>query len=254
MERKMTFDGVVENYDRYRPSYPSEMLKDITDFSKNSLNNILEIGAGTGQATRLFLNTKANITAVDIGENMARFLLKKFGDFPNIKCVCSSFEEYESGGTEFDLIYSATAFHWLDEKTALPKIKNMLKDNGVIALFWNHPFVGRVENAVHSEIRKVYAKYRPDDKPPKEFSESDTEKYVRLLNEFGFKDVTVKLYYRERRFTAEEYVCLLNTYSDHRLLSTDIKAEFESEIYNAIKNNGNEITVYDTIDLYLARK
>jgi len=92
MEKKLTFDGVVENYDRYRPSYPSQMLKDITDFSKNPLNNILEIGAGTGQATRLFLNTKANITAVDIGENMVRFLSKKVGDFPNIKCVCSSFE------------------------------------------------------------------------------------------------------------------------------------------------------------------
>lgn len=249
----MTFNDDVKNYDRYRPDYPKELFDDIIKYSNKSLKNVFEIGAGTGQATKHFAKLKSNITAIDIGENMVNYLSEKFKNCSDIKCICSSFENYKCENKIFDLVYCATAFHWLDEKSALPKIKSILKDNGIIALFWNHPFVGRRNNIVHDEIRKVYAKYRPNDETPKEFSAEDTEKYVHLLNEFGFKDIAVKLYYRQRHFTAQEYVFLLNTYSDHRLLAPEIKANFESEIYKAILDNGNEITVYDTIDLYLGK-
>lgn len=254
LEKKMTFNDDAKNYEAYRPGYPHELFLDIIDYSKNPIDNALEIGAGTGQATQYFANTKINITAIDIGENMVNDLSDKFKDRSNVNCICSSFEDYKDGGKKFDLVYSATAFHWIDAEYGLTKIKSFLNENGVIALFWNHPFVGRSNDKVHCEIRKVYDKYRPTDKSPKEFSAEDTEKYVNLLNEFGFKDVKAKLYHRERQFNADEYIGLLNTYSDHRLLPPDIKAEFEDDIYKAIKNNGNEIIVYDTIDLYLGRK
>lgn len=253
MEKKMTFNDDVCNYDRYRPNYPNELFDDIIKYSAEPLKNIFEIGAGTGQATKFFVNLEADITAIDIGENMVDYLCEKFKRYSKIKCICTSFEQYERSGKKFDLVYCATAFHWLDEKTALTKIKGILKDEGIVALFWNHPFVGRRDNVVHEKIRKIYAKYRSSDKTPKEFCKKDTEKYARLLSENGFKDVTVKIYYSQRKFTAKEYVGLLNTYSDHRLLPPDIKADFEKEIYNAIRNNGNEITIYDTADLYLGR-
>lgn len=230
----MTFNDDVKNYDRYRPDYPSELFNDIIDYSSNKIEIALEIGAGTGQATNHFADLGINVTAVDIGENMVNYLSEKFKNYPNINCICSSFEDYKFNNNNFDLVYSATAFHWLDEKYALPKIKTILKDNGTIALFWNHPFVGRTDNIVHNEIRKVYDKYRPDDKTPKEFSSKDTEKYVNLLNEFDFKNVKAKLYHRERNFNADKYIGLLNTYSDHRLLPPDIKTAFENEIYQTI--------------------
>lgn len=253
MEKKMTFNDDVKNYEKYRPDYPCELFNDIIAYSKNPIENAFEIGAGTGQATQYFADTKINITAIDIGENMVNDLSDKFKDRLNVNCICSSFEDYKDGGEKFDLVYSATAFHWIDAAYGLTKIKSILNENGVIALFWNHPFVGRINNKVHCEIRKVYNKYRPNDKAPKEFSAEDTEKYASLLSEFDFNDVEVKLYYRERRFHADEYIGLLNTYSDHRLLPPDIKAEFEDEIYKVIMHNGDEIIVYDTIDLYLGR-
>lgn len=254
MDKKMTFNDDVKNYDKYRPNYPDELFNDIIRHLNNSLTNALEIGAGTGQATNYFANLGVDITAIDIGENMVDYLSNKFNNYPNVNCICTSFEDYKCGCNKYDLVYSATAFHWLDEKTALSKVKNILKDNGIIALFWNHPFVGRKDNIVHNEIRKVYDKYRPNDETPKEFSVEDTNKYKNLLKEFAFTNIAVKLYYRERRFTANEYVHLLNTYSDHRMLPFDIKDKFESELYSAIKHNGNEIIIYDTIDLYLGRK
>ena len=237
----MTFNDDVKNYDRYRPDYLCELFNDIIDYSSNKIENALEIGAGTGQATSHFADLGTNITAIDIGENMVSYLSEKFNNYPNANCICSSFEDYKCDSGKFDLVYSATAFHWLDENTALPKIKNILRNNGTIALFWNHPFVGRKDDIVHNEIRKVYDKYRPNDKTPKEFSAEDTEKYVNLLNEFDFKNVKAKLYNRERRFNADEYIGRLNTYSDHRLLPSDIKTAFLNEIYRVITDNGNKI-------------
>lgn len=253
MEKKMTFNDDVKTYEKYRSDYPSELFNDTINYSKDTIKNALEIGAGTGQATKHFANLGIDITAIDIGKNMVDYLSYKFKSCHNVKCICSSFEDYEND-IKFDLVFCATAFHWIDAEYGLSKINRILNDNGIIALFWNHPFVGRSDNLVHNEIRKVYDKYRPKDKTPKEFSIEDTDKYRNLLKEFGFTDVAVKLYHRERRFTADEYVCLLNTYSDHKLLPCDIKYKFEREIYSAIKHNGNEIIIYDTIDLYLGRK
>ena len=254
MEKKMTFNDDAENYDKYRPGYPDELFDDIMHYFGNSVYKAMEIGAGSGQATQWFAGQGIYTIAMDIGKNMVNFLSVKFQNYSNIKCVCSSFEDYKTDGERFDLVYSATAFHWLDCGQALPKIKSILNSNGIIALFWNHPFVGRKNDTVHNAIRKIYDKYRPDDKTPQEFSDRDTDKYKSLLSDSGFKDVKAKLYCRERTLTADEYICLLNTYSDHRILPVEIKTDFENEIYNAIKNNGNEIRVYDTIDLYLGRK
>ena len=57
-----------------------------------------------------------------------------------------------------------------------------------------------------------------------------------------------------RTFTAEEYVTLLNTYSDHTVLPEDVKKEFFGKIKETINDYGGRITIYDTIDLQLARK
>lgn len=255
MELRRSFNEDEVNYDKYRPEYPNELFEDIISYSKiKSGSNLIEIGIGTGQATLPFIQLGCNIDGIELGDKLSSFVEKKYIGYSNFKVINADFMLYPIKENFYDLIYCATAFHWLDEKYALSKIKNILKDNGTIVLFWNHPFVGRKDDIVHNEIRKVYDKYRPNDKTPKEFSIEDTDKYRNLFKEFGFTDVAVKLYYRERRFTADEYVCLLNTYSDHRMLPCDIKDKFESEIYSAINLNGNEIIIYDTIDLYLGRK
>ena len=74
------------------------------------------------------------------------------------------------------------------------------------------------------------------------------------LKKYGFKDVELKLYHKTRIFNAYDYISLLNTYSDHRTMNLAIKARFEEEIKEAILEHNNLLKVYDTIELYLARK
>ena len=75
-----------------------------------------------------------------------------------------------------------------------------------------------------------------------------------LAGKYGFTDIQYKLFYRTRTFSAKEYIMLLGTYSDHIAIEEKIRAEFFSKIEDAINRYGGELTIYDTIDLQLARK
>lgn len=102
----------------------------------------------------------------------------------------------------------------------------MLKSGGVFARFANHPYCDKRNPALTEEIEKLY----------------------------GFHDIRYALFYRTRTFSAKEYPTLLGTYSDHIAIEEPVRMEFFSKIEEVINRHGGEITVYDTIDLQLARK
>ena len=66
---KDTFNNVVTMYDAARPTYPIELLNDVKEFAEKTLfNDGLEIGAGTGQATDLFINSIKTLDIVEVGD------------------------------------------------------------------------------------------------------------------------------------------------------------------------------------------
>lgn len=85
----------------------------------------------------------------------------------------------------------------------------------------------------------------------RKFDKSDCQKRINELERFEF---TSKLYHRKRTLKSNEYISLLNTYSDNRVLPVEVKNNFEIDMKNAIDEVGGKINIYDTIDLYLARK
>lgn len=255
MDLRLKFNEDAYNYDKFRPSYPEELFSDIINYSDISLNSeALEIGAGTGQATVPVLESGCDVTAVELGENLTRFIRNKLRSYKNFNVINADFMEYPIKAEVFNLVYCATAFHWLPQKEAFIKIKNILQHRGTIALFWNHPFPNREDDISNIASRKVYDKYRPTNKKMAEFSENDCQNYISALKAFGFKDINCKLYHRKRTLTTDEYISLLNTYSDHRALPVEIKSSFEADMRIAINGAGGKINIYDTIDLYLARK
>ncbi len=167
MDLRKAFDEDAANYDRFRPRYCPQLFADIIAFcGLNESKRALEIGIGASQATQPFLETGALITAVELGENLAAYSRQKFLDYPNIKIVNGCFEDYEDG-QRYDLIYSATAFHWIDPEIGYPKARRLLRKGGSLALFWNRPFAAMEDNPMHVEMQNVYSKYRPGSAKPK---------------------------------------------------------------------------------------
>ena len=94
----------------------------------------------------------------------------------------------------------------------------------------------------------------PGSSSPDKYREEDAWRLAETARKYGFDDISCRLYHRTRVFTAEEYTALLGTYSDHIAIEEQKRRKFFSEIEQAIQHSGGQITLFDTIDLELARK
>lgn len=254
-----TFDTVADTYEKLRPGYVDELYQNIFEYKPiNNTSRIVEVGIGGGQATLPFLQTGCKLTAVDYGENFCEICREKFKDYPNFSAISGKFEDIEFNG-EYDLIYSASAFHWVPEEIGYKKVYDMLKSGGVFVRFANHPYRDKGKPELSEKIDRIYADYyykyyNKEPETPVEYNEEQAHNRALIAEKYGFTDIQYKLFYRIRTFSAKEYIKLLGTYSDHIAIEENIRKEFFSKIEKAINRYDGEITIYDTIDLQLARK
>src|SRR5467141_3553415 len=113
------FNEVPELYDRVRPTYPDELFADlaaITGMDRRS--SVLEVGCGTGQATRSLAALRYSVTAIEPGAGMAALARQRLASFGNVEVETSTFEEWDDGGRRFDVLVSASAWHWVDPSLA----------------------------------------------------------------------------------------------------------------------------------------
>lgn len=250
-----TFNTVVEQYDRMRPTYVEALYDDVWNYGGFGENiTAVEVGIGTGQATRPVLNRGAAVIAVELGGDLAVFCEKKFADNPRLKVVNLPFQNFDASEGSFDLIYSASAFHWIPEAIGYTKVFKMLRPGGVFARFANHPYKDKEKEALHEAMQVLYAKYMPRSKLSTEYSEEEAKARAEVGAKYGFADIQYRLYKRTRTFTAQQYTDLLGTYSDHIALGEEQRTEFFALIREEINRFGGTFTIYDTIDLELHRK
>ena len=99
------------------------------------------------------------ITAIEYGNNLADICREKFKDYNGFEVITSKFEDVELEDNAYDLIYSASAFHWIPEEIGYTKVFKALKPGGVFARFANHPFRCKNEPELASAIDASYKKY-----------------------------------------------------------------------------------------------
>ena len=250
-----TFDTVAQQYEKLRPEYVPGLYQDLFRYKQiDETSQAIEIGIGGGQATLPVLKTGCQVTAVESGKNFSELCREKFREFPGFSVVTSKFEDFPCESNSYDLIYSASAFHWVPEELGYRKVFDLLKSGGAFARFANHPYKDKGREQLHQAIQKIYAIYMPNSMEASEYDEKAAEERAEIAQKYGFTDICYKLYHRTRTFSAGEYTALLETYSDHRIIEEKTRRAFFAEIECTINRFGGQITIYDTIDLQLARK
>jgi len=125
-------------YHAARPAYPDwvyEVLCERCGLRPNTAT--FEIGAGTGIGTRRLVELGANpLMAIEPDDRLADFLCNTIRN-EALTVIRSTFEEAVLASAAFDLGFSATAFHWLDENAALMKVAALLRPGGWWAMVWN---------------------------------------------------------------------------------------------------------------------
>jgi SAM-dependent methyltransferase len=137
-EGRHAFASAAALYATARPGYPERVYEVLRDrCGLGPTTSVLEIGAGPGLATTRLLERAASVVAVEPNPALAEQLRARLGTAANLDIVVAAFEEADLPSASFDLVVSATAFHWLDPDVALPKIREVLRPGGRLALWWN---------------------------------------------------------------------------------------------------------------------
>ena len=258
MGNNHVFKDVISDYEIARPGYPIELFNDIMDFSIIKRDaKILEIGSGPGQATDYFVKNQYSITGLEIEEKQVQYLLKKYSGYHNFNSICSSFEEYDGLKETYDLIFSATAFHWIRPEVGYLKAYNLLKKGGVIAVFWHMSSIIEPKAEMLIEIRNIYRKLAPEFDDYLSLEEAEDLHNLRLseIQTYNLFDRPVfKIYRWNDEYTAERYLKLINSFSNFHDLDNDKKKNILDTVADYINSKNGKVVVPQEVILYMAKK
>ena len=259
-ERRKSYDPIAQLYDRARPAYPAELFDDIIAFANlGEEARLLEIGSGTGQATLPLAERGYAIDCIELGKELAAIARQKLMQFPNVRVKNADFETVALPPRAYDLVYAATAFHWIDPAISFRKAHSLLKPGGALALFWHRPVLTAASrehvNALQAVYRRVVPEMARDYTLPPGPDEVSTE-YAELIPGSGFfGDLAIHKHYVLTKYSVEAYVDLLGTFSDHTALPPATRRQLFTEISALVNREFAGVALRETVALlYLARR
>jgi SAM-dependent methyltransferase len=285
--RKRSFDAAARLYDRFRPGYPEPLFDDLVQLSGVPKGGrILEIGPGTGQATLPLARRGFSILGLEMGASMARLCRKNLRGFPNVVIQNVAFEDWTgdtsatrrsvdvSPSEAFDIVFAATAFHWVSSKAAFIRCAKALKPHGSLALCWNFadipdktgtvPSQGpvRIPGTVpalsdpqfYNDLRAIYHTIAPGMRLSMPHEPRIERQRKKIVSSGLFGPVTVLRYPWQSEYTADRYIGLLKTMSDHAILAPKVRRDIFRAIRKLIADNGGSFIRPVLAVLFLAPK
>lgn len=236
------FDEVPELYDRVRPTYPDELFRDlvaITGMDKGS--SVLEVGCGTGQATRSLAPLGCRVTAVEVGTGMATLARQRLAGCSNVEVETSSFEEWDDRGRRFDLLVAAASWHWVDPELGWRRAHETLKPGAWMALVGNVVVRRPGEPEVYAETADLHEHFVPGNPgwghPPLEDEVRGTDQGWGPPNDPGdlFGPTIVRWYPTVQWFDGEGFADLLRSTSLYRKLDLSVREALLAAIAERIR-------------------
>jgi SAM-dependent methyltransferase len=242
----MHFDARSDQYERARPPYPAALWDRLHALGLLGPEvDVLELGAGTGQATERLLETCATVTAVEPGPALARRLRQRLPDATVVEAYA---EAAPFRPAAFDLVAAATSVHWLDLDAVLPKVHRALRPGGHLAVWRNTfgdplaaptPFRERIQHPIE---RRTDVPERPDG------AGVDTDYWAGRLTAGGwFTTVHTEHFRWSIELTAEQVFDLFSTFSDW----TGDEAE---EAADMVRDLGGRVTEHYMTPLIVLRR
>lgn len=138
MDSRRRFSDRVEAYVRSRPTYPSGVIRVLTERLGLGPDWVVaDLGSGTGISSKLFVDNGNTIIAVEPNAEMRHAAERVLGVSPRFRSVDGSAEDTGLEGGSVDLVVAAQAFHWFDPKATRRECVRILRKPRRAALFWN---------------------------------------------------------------------------------------------------------------------
>ncbi len=248
--RALSFGVVAEAYERFRPEYPVELFDMVMTYARRPVRTALEIGAGTGKATRLFAERGVRVTASEPDGAMLAELRKHVP--ASVTTVQAAFEDLRPGDS-YGLVYAAAALHWTNPERPWSRIAALLEPGGVFASAGG-PFQ-LADAAVEEAVRAARAPFldsdevpSPDGTPPGDDMQwPGTE----LQRSEWFADVQQFAIGRRLTMSASNYIGYLSTVSAYLQLPTPEQEQVYRQIMQVLPET---VEIVADITVHLARR
>lgn len=192
LDPKVRFSSRVENYIKYRPKYPQEVITFLKE--KNILLNdsiIADIGSGTGILSNLFLKNGNLVYGVEPNKDMRNAAEELLISYPNFNSIDGSAESTKLSKNSIDLITAGQAFHWFDVDKTKKEFKRIIKPKGYVVLIWNNR--RKEASGFPSEYDQLILKYGKDYKEVRK-NEKNIDKFFQYEKKvlYNFQEVNLE--------------------------------------------------------------
>jgi len=174
---KARFSNRVDDYVRYRPGYPIEIVRTLERElgTRPGPTRIVDIGCGTGISADLFLRQGYAVVGVEPNAAMRAAAENFLASSPRFRLIEGSAEATNLPNASADLVIAAQAFHWFEPVGARREMRRLLAPGGGVALMWNdrrvetNPFLRGYDAAIRKwsiDYAKVNHQNLSDDDIP----------------------------------------------------------------------------------------
>jgi SAM-dependent methyltransferase len=248
-QRALSFGSVASAYERFRPGYPDALVDEVLAYADRPVGDALEIGAGTGKATRVFAARGINVTATEPDPEMLRELRRHVP--ATVTTVQSTFEDLPLAPT-YDLVFVAAALHWTSPDQRWPRVAAMLTPAGIFASFGGP--IRLADPDVEKAVREARSQFLADDevRPPDGTPEDSPIQWpgTELTRSDLFTDVRQSVIERRITMTARDYVGHLSTISAYLELPDADRQQVLNRIDQVLPQ---QVSVAADLTLHLAR-
>jgi SAM-dependent methyltransferase len=258
-ERRLVFGEIADLYDQHRPTYPERLIDDLAVLAGlDGSQAVLEVGAGTGKATAMFAARGIPVVAVEPSAEMAAVARRNCSAYADVEIEQSDFERWDHRGRRFPLLYSAQAWHWVQPAAGYARARQALSPGGVLAVFrndvaWEHC---GLREALVVEYRRLAPEHSKDDPmhPANVCPAGDRDWEAHIATAEGFGSPAARYYDWRQDYTASDYVGLLATTSEIRIMDEQRRTALLEAVAAVIDRDGGSLTLSMRTQLCVGRR
>ena len=250
-EQRLVFGEVAGAYDDVRAGYPAVIAERIFGYVGGPAP-VVEVGAGTGKATAVFVAAGVPVTCVEPDPAMAAVLSGRFGG--RVRLEMRGFEDWPPPAGGVPLICSAQAWHWVDAARRWRLAYEALAPGGVLALF-GHEY-RMADPGFEGEVRALYGRLAPQlvDDGADSSDPAAGWFHVEMAGSGLFGGVESSLVEAVVDYPAARYRALLDTFSPHRMLADGARGELLGAVEAAADRRGGVVAVRLVTTLTMGRR
>jgi SAM-dependent methyltransferase len=248
--RALSFGSVAAAYERFRLGYPDELVDAVLAYAGRPIRTALEIGAGTGKATRAFARRGIAVTATDPDAGMLAELRRHVP--ATVDVVQASLEDLHLDQA-YELVFVAAALHWTEPVDRWSRVAALIEPGGVFASFGGQLHLA--DPAVEEAVRVARSPYVEDDGYPSPDGTPEDSPMLwpgtELVQSDRFEDVRQSKIDRRTAMSARDYLGHLSTISAYLQLPPSTREHVFDQILKVLPER---VSLAADITVHLARR